>query len=360
MDRIKFYFYYLDSQFEGFAPIIRITVFVVMLLLFLYLLSLSRLFLINRGISKRRRRRKEIRNKYENGIRDVICSRVNLDAEDISNRINLHKSDNKHKWQKEMFTKLLLSIKEKDREKINLNNYNEILYLLRLENYWENEISTGRTGRKIRGIRKIEELTTEVVSGIVAPLLYHRNENLRKLARSEFIKFEEQDAFRFLEEEDFDRKFNRLDEIRLHSSIKQKSQEQALPLLAQWVQNAQNIDFKCFLIREIAYFKQEESAPYLLEIFKGSRDSSVQAEIVKALGILQYEGALPVFTSQFKLYKLSIQYNIVDAIGRIGKEESLPFLFDIYDDAYNNEMKLKVLEAIQKCRDKDNILLDQR
>lgn len=37
MDTLRFYFYYFDSLFTGFAPIIRITVFAVMLLSLLYI-----------------------------------------------------------------------------------------------------------------------------------------------------------------------------------------------------------------------------------------------------------------------------------------------------------------------------------
>lgn len=229
------------------------------------------------------------------------------------------------------------------------------MYLLQLENYWEKEIASGRTRRKMQGIRILDELTTDVISGVFAPLLYHRNDDLRKIARSEFVKFEEQDAFRFFEDEDFDNNFNRLDEIRLHSSFKQKHDEGDLPLLSQWIQNVNNVEVKCFLIREIAFFNQVGSASHLLEIFKSTGDSKIQTEIARTLGILKYEDALPVFTSQFQFYKMSVQYAIVDAIGQIGKKENLPFLEGIYGSAHNEKMKIKIEEAIQQCNGQNNI-----
>ncbi len=364
METIKFYLNYLDSHFTGYAPVIRITLFVVMFLLILYLSSLIRLLIINRQNKKRDKRWKEINRKYHDQLKDILFSQKDLSQIEIENKLSLQERDIKKRWQKEMFTNLLLSIKGNGtstgdtKTKFNIDNFNEVLTMLKIEAFWINEISSGGTGRKKRGLRKLEELTNDVSSSIVASLLHHRNHNLRKLSRSEYIKFVSDDAFKFMEK-DFDHKFNRLDEIRIHDALKRKSIENELPLFTRWIKHTKNEDYKCFLIGEVAYFKQHNSVPFLLQLFKETDRANVRAEIAKTLGILQCEEALPVFIEEYAFSKLFVQNNIIVAIGNIGKKESLPFLHQLHDVAYNEEMRIKIKEALQKCGEQNNIYLKE-
>lgn len=358
MERLKYYLYYLDSTFLGTAIIIRIVVLVVLILLFLYLISFFRLFIINNVINTNKFNDLKFQRKYGEKVREIVLSPTNMDTEEIKEKIHFNNNDIKKRWQKESLTKVMLLTKSdvaKKKKEINTNNYNEILNIFQLKYYWENEIATGKTRRKMRSLRKLEELSAEVVSGTITSLCHHRNQHLRKMARSEYVKFGEQDAFKYMEEEDFDQKFNRLDEIKLHDCLKQKSNKQGLPLLAQWVQNSKNEDYKCFLIREIAYFNQYESGPYLLDIFSETTSHKVQAEIARTLGLMKCEKALPLFTSQYKIHRLSTQANIVEAIGNIGEKDSIDFLLTVYEEAYNDDLKQKALEAIQKCGYKKSI-----
>lgn len=361
METIKFYFYFLDSQFTGFAPIIRITVFIVMLLILMYIISLIRLFITNKRIQIRNRRWNNVKKHYESKLRKIFFSTTNFDSDKIKTQIGLNKTNIKFKWQKELLTDLFLSIKreENTNNKINIENYNTALALFDLETHWIKEISVGNLQRRLQGLRKLEKLTNDVSGGIIAPLLHHRNEDLRKLARSEYIKFDSSDIFKFLEEEDFDKKFNRLDEIRIHDSLKKKSQEYQLPLFNQWIKNTGSINYKCFLIRETGYFNQLESAPFLLDLFQQTDDTKVKTEIANTLGVMKYKDALPVFYSNFRLSRLAVQNAIITAIGMIGKKESVPFLTDSYKLAYNDETRNNIMESIRRCGGKTNITAQQ-
>lgn len=327
----------------------------------MYIISLIRLFITNKRIQIRNRRWNNVKKHYESKLRKIFFSTTNFDSDKIKTQIGLNKTNIKFKWQKELLTDLFLSIKreENTNNKINIENYNTALALFDLETHWIKEISVGNLQRRLQGLRKLEKLTNDVSGGIIAPLLHHRNEDLRKLARSEYIKFDSSDIFKFLEEEDFDKKFNRLDEIRIHDSLKKKSQEYQLPLFNQWIKNTGSINYKCFLIRETGYFNQLESAPFLLDLFQQTDDTKVKTEIANTLGVMKYKDALPVFYSNFRLSRLAVQNAIITAIGMIGKKESVPFLTDSYKLAYNDETRNNIMESIRRCGGKTNITAQQ-
>lgn len=309
MDRINFYFQFLNSEFAGFPMLVRITVIVITLVAIIYISSVIRLFYLRNKIDKYSRQLYNIRNKYGLAIKDIICNPLNLDKAKIGGIMNITENDNKMNWQKNIFTDLVLGLKEQlSSECLNKDNYLNLIEILRLEEYWEKEISKGSVNRKIEGIRKLNELTDNVITGVVAPYLYHRNDGLQKIARNVYLKFEKVDAFKFLLDKKSESDFNRLDEIKLHSSFKKKAEDNELPLLTEWIENSENINFKLFLIREIAYFHQNESTPYLADLLERSTNSLLKTEITKTLNVLNYDEVSSNLSSQLKQYNKSLQY----------------------------------------------------
>ena len=358
MDTIKFYFDYIDSQFYGFSPIIRLTAFVVVLLIILYVLSLLRLLFINRVIRKRNKSWKNIKERFEVDLRNIFYSSKTLYIEEIKEQLSLKSDEFKHRNQKNQLTDLFILLKNEETptNPLNRENYEGALVLFALEKHWIKEISSNKLERIKQALNILTDLVGEVSAGTVAPLLYHRNKNIRKLARSEYIKYESEDVFRFMEEENFDKNFNRLDEIRIHASLKQKSLEHPLPLFNRWIKNTTNDNYKCFLIREVGFFNQIKSAPFLLDIFRETENHKIKAEIANTFGVLKYEEALPELYSQFYSSRLVVQNSIINAIGMIRKKESLDFLKSIYrNDAYNEEMKMNIRRVIKNYDGMDKI-----
>lgn len=360
MDTLKFYFYYIDSIFTGFSPIIRLTVLAVMLLGFLYITFLLRLFIVQNKIRRKRRRWEEFKETYREKINRIVYAPYQMDQEEIENEMSVPMNYFKKRWQKENFSKLILTIKsekeegkqEKETLSLNENNYELLLSLFQIDIYWLKELSTKNIRRKKRALRYLDELGYNQISSYLTPLLQHKNEELRKLARSVFVKFDSHDPYKFMEE-NFDKKFNRLDEIRVHDALIQKSKEHKLPLLTHWMQEAKNIDYRCFLIREIAIFKQYESIPYLLDLFKKSKNNREKAEIVDTVGALEYKEALPFFISEYALSPKMVQLSIVKAIGAMGEREHISFLHQEYQGSYNNELQEEIKTAIHKLQEKD-------
>lgn len=359
IDTIKYYFYYLDSIFIGYAPIIRATMFMVYLLFTIYFSAIVSLLFIQRKRKNKIKRYDRYKKSYESNLREVIFSENDIKREDIISKIDIPIKDNKKKWQKEVLTKLVLFIADiynqsNHTQEMNLNNYSETVSILELESYWLKQLSSSRLKRKKRAVRKLDDLTGSIVTGNLARLTNTPNPFLRKLARIEFIKSKGDDAYKFLKE-GFDPSFNNFDAIRIHNALKEKSQNERLPLMISWVKNTKNEDFIIFLIKEIGFFEQSESAPYLLEMFKESESQRKKAEIVRSLTKIKYEPALDIINNKFMLASSILQDSIINAMGVMGNKKTISTLKEYQEIVHTNKSKEEIKKAIKLIKDKYNI-----
>ncbi|MDM1059765.1 HEAT repeat domain-containing protein [Myroides odoratimimus] len=227
----------------------------------------------------------------------------------------------------------------------NTNNYNEILKALDLPNYWENRLKSKVNKKSVHSLRMLEHLGDNVSGTAIAQKLYSENTHIRKHAKSIFMKFSSHDSFKFLEN-DFDRDFNAFDEVRIHTSLVKRASTRPLPLLMRWVNVAKNDKYQAFLIYEIAFFKQVESAADLLRLYKQTNSTVVKKAIVEALGDFAYRDAISVFIEEFSYVEQLIQNEIVIAFGKIGGIDALSFLEQLYYETENKELLVNILSTL--------------
>ncbi len=109
MDTITYYFYYLNSQFSGFAPIVQVTVFLIMLLGGLYLISFYRIFFVAYKLRQENMRRDQVKDKYEAQLEKILFSENNMSTYEVQNYLNI--GDYKMKsWEKIYITDLLVKM----------------------------------------------------------------------------------------------------------------------------------------------------------------------------------------------------------------------------------------------------------
>lgn len=227
----------------------------------------------------------------------------------------------------------------------NNNNYNEILKALDLPTYWEGRLKSKLNKDSVHSLRMLEHLGENVSGTAISQKLYSENTHVRRHAKSIFMKFSSHDSFKFLDN-DFDRDFNAFDEVRIHTSLVKRESSKPLPLLMRWVNVAQNDKYKAFLIYEIAFFNQIESASDLLQLYKNTTAHVVKKAIVEALGDFEYQEAISVFIEDFNYVDLPIQSEIISAFKKIGGEDTLLFLESLYASTENKELLVKILSAI--------------
>lgn len=231
--------------------------------------------------------------------------------------------------------------------KYNTNNYNEIISALDLSTYWESKLKCKTHTESERTLRMLDELGAMVQSTALSHKLYAENKSVRKHAKSIFMNLSSPDSFKFLAD-DFDKDLNALDKMRIHKALVNKAIDKPLPLLMRWVNIANNERYKAYLIREIAFFKQTDSASQLIELYKTTTSVLVKNSIIKTVGELAYTAAIPVFITDFDYVNVAKQNSIIDTLGKLGGTQSLVFLADLYAKTSNKERLVKILQLIHQ------------
>jgi|SRR5690554_6371632 len=216
-----------------------------------------------------------------------------------------------------------------------------------LPEYWEDRLKKNNITNESNALRILESMNEAASSSAISAKTSVTNDNLRKHAKSAFMKFDSNDAFRYLED-DFDKDFNALDEIRIHDALKTRHQKRALPPLIRWVAMAKNERFKAFLISEIAYFNQNENADQILEIFKKNNNTTVKSAAAETLGKLKYDRATPSLISNYPYSNTKVQNSIIKALGNFEDNTVLNFLEKISKEVHNKEIQILILEQIYK------------
>lgn len=121
MNTLIYHFYYLESQFVGFPLVIRITIFLIMLLAIIYILSILRILIIAKTRSKFDNRSENIKNRYEKKLQQILFSDNNLSPQEIKNNLGLNEQTLKD-WEKSHISTLMLNlIKQNEKMKLNAN-----------------------------------------------------------------------------------------------------------------------------------------------------------------------------------------------------------------------------------------------
>jgi len=346
----KFYFYYLDALFTGFPLVIRAATLLVMLMAIIIFVGLYRFLFSIYKIKRQKRRKEKIRNLYEANIREIVFSPQTLSDEEIRDRLGVVEKGAFKEWESRYITDLLLAVKnEKESSYLNEENYAEVIRLFSLVIFWDSQLHKRSLKKNKRALRRLINISQNIPEGIFTHLHHTNNHDLRKHAKYGHMQLSAHNPFKFLDE-DFDQRFNSLDEIRIHAAL--KAREKRLPLLIRWVHNTQNDSYKCFLIEEIGLFNQTECAPQLMDMFKEAKSDQLKAAIAKTLGMLNCEGAVTVITSEYGLCSEPVQLSIIDALESIASRQALVFLENECYKTLNDELFIKIVRSIYRIDSK--------
>ncbi|MCC9044050.1 hypothetical protein LNQ81_15345 [Myroides sp. M-43] len=109
MDIIMYYFYYLSSHFEGFSPVVRMTVFLTMLLGGLYILSLLKIGIVAYKAKVEKNRYQKVKDKYGKALYYLLHSHEDKTTTQILDYLGLSNSELSN-WEKAHITNLLVNM----------------------------------------------------------------------------------------------------------------------------------------------------------------------------------------------------------------------------------------------------------
>lgn len=344
MDTIKFYLYYLDSIFSGYPFIIRTTVILVMLLVTLYVIAMLKIITTERTRNKSLKRQEKISETYKSKLISVLLTAKDMSFYEVKDILNPNDNDFKN-WEKKYLTYLIIGIK--NNPALNENNYKHVLEIFPVTSFWEKKILQNDVSENKNALRILDQIKEGVSGSFFTKKINSNDATLRKHIKSEYLKYASNDAFKFLEN-NFDKDFNALDAVRLHDSLKERDAIRPLPLLTKWLKNSDNQDFQTFIIREIGYFNQRETAPFLIQMFKTSNSDLVKSEISNTLGVLNYEEAVDELAEEYPYNNTVVQESIIDMMGNIKSKNSFEFLKKIYPETQNGETMIKIIKNMYK------------
>lgn len=344
---LKYYFYYLVAEYEGAPTVIKITVLFAILLVLVFILSISHIIVLNLRFIRQKRTKDQFISLYGAKVNKILSSTERLkkiaiiDLLGNSNSVDVNKN-------KKLYTDGLIEIIRELKSsgiKIHSEHLMIVLNYFHLPIYWQSAFLKGRLSKRKQALRKMDQLEQLLSGSLLLHSVYHRNNDFRKQSRSAFIEYDTNDPYKFFEE-DFDIEFNALDEIRLHHYLKRKAKLYKLPDFSRWVENAKNNNFKRFIIKEIGLLRQYHCANLLMNLLQKEKDLYVQKQIIETLGTLDYKESASVLIAMYSSSLTLLQKAIITTLAKLKTEKTLAFLGDTYQRSYDSSIKIQLAYAL--------------
>ncbi len=348
---LDYYLYnlsYLISLFNGYPVIIRITAVMVALFAFISIWGLFRLIVEGCRLDSHERRKYKVSQRYSEKLAFILSNDNDYSVEEV-NSLLLSKREKVKSWEYEQLTDLIVSTKQylEKQGGYNQNNFRNSLECFGLMRFWEQKVrKSGRWLRKV-ALVKMASLNNGLHDGLLAKSFFHKDKQLRKTAKNIHLDQDNYHPFRFMEE-NFDESFDQLDKLRLHVTLVKRSKTGKLPNLLYWINNSNNIHYVSFVIREIGFFKQMETAASLVELLDGNEFKTIRIQIIQTLCELGYTAIIPNLMRRYELESSSICRAIIEAFGKLQSTDSFQFLVDRYSATADNGLKLYIVRALMK------------
>ncbi|WFB63670.1 HEAT repeat domain-containing protein [Sphingobacterium sp. WM] len=345
-DYLLYYLNYVGTILDGYPPIARFTFVMVMLLLLFSILALGRMLIIGYKLNVAEKKKKKTIDHFYDKLFFIIKNSTIYEKEEILRllEVNLRKFKN---WKSDFVTDVLLDVKitlYKTGE-FNEINYKNCLEALRLMGFWEKRIRYSSYDKKKEALLVIGEFDNGVNTGILSKSMFHKNKEIRKVARDLYTKLDRYNPFRFMEE-NFDEEFTQLDKLRLHSTLIKRSNEGRLPNLLRWVHSSKNSKYIVFILKEIGFFKQFEASKNLLTLLDKYENRDIRVQIVETFGALSCLEAVPKLVDRYHLETSVVRDAIIKTMAFLPCQESLDFLLDNYKSTDGLSIKLMIARSI--------------
>ena len=190
-DYLLYYLNYVGTILDGYPPIARFTFVMVMLLLLFSILALGRMLIIGYKLNVAEKKKKKTIDHFYDKLFFIIKNSTIYEKEEILRllEVNLRKFKN---WKSDFVTDVLLDVKitlYKTGE-FNEINYKNCLEALRLMGFWEKRIRYSNYDKRKEALLVIGDFNNGVNTGILSKSMFHKNKEIRKVARDLYTKLD--------------------------------------------------------------------------------------------------------------------------------------------------------------------------
>lgn len=234
-------------------------------------------------------------------------------------------------------------IKYKNNFDLSVNEqYYKLISALRIEDHIEKKFNFTSNFSKMKGIQELSSLAITAAESNIFPFTYSPNSNIRKEARTSYIRLSKNDPFKFFDEPK--EQINSWDQIKLMKYL-MEIDEKEIPKFSKWITYSNNDSIVSFSIKMCSYFNQQEAIPVLIDYLK-TNNHELRAEAIKALGDLKANESEAILKEIYMNQPDNCQVEIIKSIGKFNTGKSIDFLQDSFESAINTNTKKVAAESI--------------
>lgn len=360
LEYIEYLWYLIFTMYYKFLeyPLMIRVCSVVLIGLFLTIpISIIVLFVRNQLNILEKNRLQKVREKYSDVFSEILTNPENLNEDVVREKI----LDCRGRTASSKFTSReldliakLLSEKVQDYKESNLNrhNYQQILFVLNMAGWIEDRIEKGSVTTCIRGFRTAQILDCTLRGSVSTRFAYHRNKELRSIARSTYTLTNREDPFRYMEP-DTDFQFRDCDGPAIHDMLLYRNDnEMLMPNFIDWIKLDQpNNKFRLFTIDEIAFFNRTELCDELYNYMLKTNDTQVKGRAIRALGRLGYTKMVDEICAMFAQSAGYMRTSIIVALRELGIRgiKIVSFFKEAYNMAHREKVVMTILNALYCC-----------
>ena len=345
-----YFIYSLYYKFLEYPLMIRVCSVVLIGLILTIPLSILILFIRNQIIIWQKKKLQKVREKYSSVFREILTNPENLNEDYIREKIldcrGRELSSKFSSSELELISKLLAEKVQDYKERhLNRHNYQQILYVLNVAGWLEDRIEKGSVSTCIRCFQTAQILDCTLRGSVSTRFAYHRNKELRSVARSTYTFTNREDPFRYMEP-DTDFIFHDSDGPSIHDMLLYRSDNNMLmPNFIDWIKLEQpNNKFRIFTIDEIAFFNKTELCDDLYDYMLKTNDTQIKGRAIRALGKLGYRKMENEICAMFANSGGYMRASIIVGLRELGIRG--PKIVSFYKEAYTLARREKVMMTI--------------
>ncbi len=201
-------------------------------------------------------------------------------------------------------------------------------------NSWRWEVVT-------KGIVELTQMQVEQAYTFIKKYINHKRSVIRRQAQIATVSLKHEGIAHFLDTNKY--AISEWQQIKILEILLDQD-DFIPPQFGAWL-TSKNKDVVLFSLRLIRQFNQTDANSSVTELLKHKDDEVKQAaiECIKEFGIKE---AIPLLMAAFKRSKQTTKIYILDALGALGSDEIIPYLFEIYEKESNFNVKSKALSSI--------------
>lgn len=357
LEYLWYFVYSLYYEFLEYPLMIRLCSVILIGLILIIPTTLLLFFIRNQLIIRKKNKLKRVRERYSGVFREILKNPNNLSEDVVREEIlNCRSKKSSSKFSSselELISKLLAEkVQDYNERRLNRHNYQQILYVLNIAGWLEDRIEKGSVTTCIRSFQTAQILDCTLRGSVATRFAYHRNKELRSVARSTYTLTNREDPFRYMEP-DTDFLYQDSDGPAIHDMLLyRKDNNMLMPNFIDWIKLEQPTNkFRLFTIDEIAFFNNTELSDELYDYMLKTNDTQVKGRAIRALGKMGYTKMEDEICAMFANSAGYMRASIIVALRDLGLRGTkiVNFFKEAYTLARREKVMMTILDALYCC-----------